>query len=138
MREELVLAKNRGVAVRVIVPGKHSDHSLTRSSGRSAYGELLKAGAEINEYEASMIHAKITIIDGIWSVVGSTNLDNRSFGINDEVNLAVLDSQVAARLTQDFEDDASHSRRVTLTEWEKRSLFERVLEWFGWVVERQQ
>jgi cardiolipin synthase len=133
-----VRAKNRGVTVRVIVPGKHSDHSLTRSSGRSAYGDLLKAGAEINEYEPSMIHAKITIIDGIWSVVGSTNLDNRSFGINDEVNLAVLDSQVAARLTEDFEGDASHSRRITLAEWKKRSLFERMLEWFGWVVERQQ
>jgi cardiolipin synthase len=138
MREELVRAKNRGVTVRVIVPGKHSDHSLTRSSGRSAYGDLLKAGAEINEYESSMIHAKITIIDGIWSVVGSTNLDNRSFGINDEVNLAVLDSQVAAKLMAEFEDDASHSRRITLADWEKRSLFERMLEWFGWVLERQQ
>ena len=138
MREELVRAKNRGVTVKVIVPGKHDDHTLTRSSGRSAYGDMLKAGAEINEYEPSMIHAKITIIDGIWSVVGSTNLDNRSFGINDEVNLAVLDAQVAARLTEDFEDDASHSRRVILAEWKKRSPFERGLEWFGWVVERQQ
>ena len=111
---------------------------MTRSSGRSTYGDLLKAGADIYEYESSMIHAKITIIDGIWSVVGSTNLDNRSFGINDEVNLAVLDAQVAARLTEDFEDDASHSRRVILAEWKKRSPFERGLEWFGWVVERQQ
>ncbi len=138
MREELVRAKKRGVTVKIIVPGKHSDHVLTRSSGRSAYGDLLKAGAEIYEYESSMIHAKITIIDGLWSVVGSTNLDNRSFGINDEINLAVLDSQVATRLTQDFADDASHSRRVILAEWEKRSAFERVLEWVGWVVERQQ
>ena len=85
-----------------------------------------------------MIHAKITIIDDIWSVVGSTNLDKRSFGIDDEINLAVLNSQVATRLTQDFEDDASRSRRVMLAEWEKRSPFERVLEWVGWVVERQQ
>jgi cardiolipin synthase len=69
MREELVRAKKRGVTVRIIVPGKHDDHALTRSSGRSAYGDLLKAGAEIYEYESSMIHAKITIIDGVWSVV---------------------------------------------------------------------
>jgi cardiolipin synthase A/B len=138
MREELVRAKKRGVTVKIIVPGMHSDHALTRSSGRSAYGDLLKAGAEIYEYEASMIHAKITIIDGVWSVVGSTNLDNRSFGINDEINLGVLNSQVATRLTQDFTDDASHSRRVTLGEWEKRSVVERALEWVGWVVERQQ
>jgi cardiolipin synthase len=138
MRDELVRAKRRGVAVNVIVPGKHGDHALTRSSGRSAYGDLLNAGAGIYEYEFSMIHAKVTIIDGLWSVVGSTNLDNRSFGINDEINLAVLNSDVAMRLTRDFEEDASHARRVTLDDWEKRSPFERVLEWVGWVVERQQ
>ena len=138
MREELVRAKNRGVTVKLIVPGKHDDHALTRSSGRSAYGDLLKCEAEIYEYETSMIHAKVTVVDGIWSLVGSTNLDSRSFGINDEINLAVLNSQVAERLIQDFDEDASHSKRVTLADWEKRSLFERVLEWIGWVFERQQ
>jgi len=71
-------------------------------------------------------------------LVGSTNLDSRSFGINDEINLAVLNSQVANRLTQDFDEDAAHSKRVTLADWEKRSPFERVLEWIGWVFERQQ
>jgi cardiolipin synthase A/B len=138
MREELVRARKRGVTVKVIVPGKHGDHALTRSSGRSAYGDLLHAGAEIYEYESSMIHAKITIIDGVWSVVGSTNLDNRSFGINDEINLALLNSQVATRLTQDFENDASRSRLVSLAEWDKRNIFERTLESVGWVLERQQ
>jgi cardiolipin synthase len=138
MREELVRAKNRGVTVKLIVPGKHDDHALTRSSGRSAYGDLLKCEAEIYEYETSMIHAKVTVVDGIWSLVGLTNLDSRSFGINDEINLAVLNSQVAERLIQDFDEDASHSKRVTLADWEKRSLFERVLEWIGWVFERQQ
>ena len=138
MQKELVRASKRGVVIHVIVPGKHSDHTLTRSSGRSAYGDLLKAGANIYEYESSMIHAKVTIVDGMWSVVGSTNLDNRSFGINDEINLAVLTSQVAQRLIRDFEEDVSHSRRVTLDEWEKRSVFERMLEWVGWVFERQQ
>lgn len=138
MRDELLRAKKRGVELNIIVPGKHDDHALTRSSGRSAYGDLLKAGANIYEYESSMIHAKVTVIDGIWSVVGSTNLDNRSFGINDEINLAVFDSQVATRLTHDFQEDTSHSQRVTLQQWEKRSVFERVLEWVGWILERQQ
>jgi cardiolipin synthase len=138
MLDEMIRAKKRGIAVKVIVPGKHNDHALTRSSGRSAYGGLLKAGAEIYEYETSMIHAKIAIIDGVWSVVGSTNLDNRSFGINDEVNLAILDSAVAEKLTRDFEGDAAQSKRVTLDEWENRSVFERVLEWIGWILERQQ
>jgi cardiolipin synthase A/B len=138
MRDELLRAKKRGVQLNIVVPGKHDDHALTRSSGRSAYGELLKAGANIYEYESSMIHAKVTVIDGIWSVVGSTNLDNRSFGINDEINLAVFDSQVAARLTHDFQEDTSHSQRVTLQQWKKRSVVERVLEWVGWILERQQ
>jgi cardiolipin synthase len=138
MRDELVRAKKRGVTVRIVVPGKRSDHALTRSSGRRAYGDLLKAGADVYEYEPAMIHAKITIIDGIWSVAGSTNMDNRSFGINDEINLAVLDSSVALNLARNFEEDISHSTHVTLDEWEKRSISERMLEWMGWVVERQQ
>jgi cardiolipin synthase len=138
MREELVRAKTRGVAVRIIVPGKRDDHALTRSSGRRAYGDLLKAGADIYEYEPAMIHGKIAIVDGVWSVVGSANFDNRSFGINDEINLAIFDPLVAAKLTRDFEDDAAHSERVSLEAWEKRSASERLLEAVGWIIERQQ
>jgi cardiolipin synthase len=138
MREELLRARRRGVAIKVVVPGQHADHALTRSSGRSAYGDLLKSGAEIYEYETSMIHAKITIVDGVWSVVGSTNLDNRSFGINDEINVAVLDPAVAATLTRDFEQDASQGKRITLQEWNNRGVFERLLEDVGWIFEHQQ
>lgn len=138
MINELVRARQRGVTVSIVVPGQHSDHALTRSSSRSSYGDLLKAGADIYEYEPSMIHAKITIVDGIWSVVGSTNLDNRSFGINDEINLAILDTDTATRLTQDFEHDAAFSRRITLQQWENRGPFERLLEDIGWVFQRQQ
>jgi cardiolipin synthase A/B len=138
MMDELVQAEQRGVRVSVIVPGKHDDHALTRSSGRSAYGKLLKAGANVYEYEPSMIHAKIAIFDGAWSVVGSTNLDNRSFGINDEVNVAVLDPEIAGRLTRDFEQDAGESKKVTLQEWKKRPLSERLMEMVGWIFEREQ
>ena len=138
MMDELTQATKRGVSVNVIVPGKHDDHALTRSSGRSSYGKLLKAGANVYEYEPSMIHAKIAIFDGIWSVVGSTNLDNRSFGINDEINVAVFDPQIASRLTHDFEEDARQSKAVSLDDWEKRPLSERLLELVGWVFEREQ
>ena len=138
MRDELVRAVKRGVSVRIIVPGKHSDHAVTRSSGRSAYGDLLRAGASIYEYDASMIHAKIMIVDHAWGVVGSTNLDSRSFGINDEVNVAVLDPQIASKLDEDFTDDLQHAAHVTLDDWEKRSVLERAFEWIGWVIERQQ
>ena len=138
MTDELVHAVEKGVSVNIIVPGKHDDHALTRSSGRSAYGRLLKAGANVYEYEPSMIHAKIAIFDGVWSVVGSTNLDNRSFGINDEVNVAILDSQIASRLTHDFDEDVSQCRKVSLHDWERRSLSERFLEMVGWIFEREQ
>ena len=138
MMDELVQAEQRGVRVSVIVPGKHDDHALTRSSGRSAYGRLLKAGANVYEYEPSMIHAKIAVFDGAWSVVGSTNLDNRSFGINDEVNVAVLDPEIASRLTRDFEQDAGESRKVNLEEWKTRPLSERLMEMVGWIFEREQ
>jgi cardiolipin synthase len=138
MSQELVRAKKRGVIVRILVPGGHADHALTRSSGRSAYGDLLKAGAEIYEYQPSMIHAKIAIVDAAWSVLGSTNFDNRSFGINDEINLAVLNPAVARRLTADFEDDVSHAHRVTLDAWQRRGAVERLAEELGWVFERQQ
>ena len=87
----------RGVKVIVLTPGKHADHLFTRASSRRRYGELLKAGAEIYEYQPSMIHVKTMVVDGIWSVVGSTNFDNRSFGLNDEVNLAIRDRDMAVR-----------------------------------------
>ena len=138
MTDDLVHAIQRGVRVSVIVPGKHDDHALTRSSGRSAYGKLLKAGATVYEYEPSMIHAKIAVFDDVWSVVGSTNLDNRSFGINDEVNVAVLDPEIASRLTRDFGQDAGESKKVTLEEWKKRPLSERLMEMVGWIFEREQ
>jgi cardiolipin synthase A/B len=138
MRRALADAKKRGVDVKIVVPGKHADHTLTRSSGRSAYGDLLKAGVELYEYEPTMIHAKIAIIDGVWSIVGSTNLDYRSFGINDEVSLAVLNPGVAARLIEAFDNDLTHSRQVTLKEWNDRGLMERGLENIGWIFEHQQ
>jgi len=92
----------------------------------------------VYEYEPSMIHAKIAVFDGAWSVVGSTNLDNRSFGINDEVNVAVLDPEIASRLTRDFEQDAGESRKVNLEEWKTRPLSERLMEMVGWIFEREQ
>ena len=139
MIDELVRAIcERGVEVKIVVPGKHSDHMLTRSSSRLAYGKLLKAGAHIYEYEPAMIHAKILLVDGIWSVVGSTNFDNRSFGLNDEVNLAAFDQPLTERLQEDFAADVAASREISYDEWQHRSLLERAPELLGWVLQRQQ
>ncbi|HEX8922522.1 MAG TPA: phospholipase D-like domain-containing protein [Pyrinomonadaceae bacterium] len=138
-RAEMVRAlSKRKVEVKIIVPGKHSDHLLTRRSSRRLFGELLEAGAKIYEYEKAMIHAKTMVIDELWSVVGSTNFDNRSFGLNDEINLAVRDETLAARLLEDFATDLAESREVSYEEWQRRSIFERMHEWLGWVLERQQ
>jgi cardiolipin synthase len=98
----------------------------------------LKAGAEVYEYHPAMIHAKVLCIDTLWAVVGSTNFDNRSFGINDEVNLAVKDSVVATRLEQDMLSDLQQSRRISLDAWRHRAISERATELLGWVFERQQ
>jgi cardiolipin synthase A/B len=139
LRDELLRAmRERGVEVSIVVPGAHSDHQLTRSSSRAAYGKLLQAGARIYEYQPAMIHAKILIIDGLWSVVGSTNFDNRSFGLNDEVNLAAFERKLSERLQQDFSADVAASRQITYERWRRRSVFERAPELVGWVFERQQ
>jgi cardiolipin synthase A/B len=139
VRSELIRAvRERNVQVRIVTPGKASDHVLTRSSSRRLYGELLRAGIRIFEYQPAMIHAKILIVDDLWSVGGSTNFDHRSFGLNDEINLAVFDPRVARRLGVDFEADLAASREVTLEQWRSRPLLDRLQEPLGWALTREQ
>jgi len=138
MMQELCRAIERGIKVRILVPGRKSDHMVTRSTSRAGYGELLKAGAEVYEYQPAMIHAKVLCVDGLWVVVGSTNFDNRSFGINDEVNLAIRDTSVAMRFEEDMVQDLNQSRRISLNEWRHRPVTERATELMGMVFERQQ
>ncbi len=138
-RNELLRAvRDRHVAVNILVPGPKSDHPSIRSTSRSMYGDLLRAGARIYEYEPTMLHAKIMVVDGEWVVVGSTNFDPRSFGIDDEDTLAALDPELAQKLIADFENDTRSSRRVTYEQWKNRPPYERALEWFGALWERQQ
>jgi cardiolipin synthase len=138
LMQELCNAVERGLRVRILAPGRKSDHMVTRSTSRAGYGELLKAGAEVYEYRPSMIHAKVLCVDDLWLVVGSTNFDNRSFGINDEVNLAVRDTSVAMRFENDMALDLEQSRRISLEEWNHRPITERATELMGMVIERQQ
>jgi cardiolipin synthase A/B len=138
-RAELARAiRDRGVEVTVVTPGRHTDHVITRMTSRRLYGSLLRAGARIYEYQAAMIHAKILIVDGVWSVVGSSNFDYRSFGLNDEVNLAGRDAGLARRLAEDFAADLADSRLQTYRRWYRRPLFERADAWVGALLERQQ
>jgi len=138
MVDELIRARKRNVDVRIIVPGKKSDYALTRSSSRRLLGNLLEAGAKVYEYQPSMIHVKLLIVDGLWSVVGSTNFDNRSFGLNDEVNLAVLDRGTAERLRLDFATDTTNSCELTLARWRKRPILQKLTERVGSALQRQQ
>jgi cardiolipin synthase len=137
-RELCRAVEERHVKIRILVPGHKSDHMLTRSTSRGGYGPLLKSGAEVYEYQPAMIHAKVLVVDELWTVVGSTNFDNRSFGLNDEVNLAVRDTPLAHRMQLDLAHDLLQSRRVTLDEWQHRPITERAPELLGWIFERQQ
>ena len=135
---EIVRAvKERGVKVVVLTPGKHNNHVMARSSSRRRYGPLLEAGVEVYEYQPGMIHAKTMVIDGLWSVIGSTNFDNRSLGLNDEVNVALRDGELAARIDDDFRQDLSKSERITYEQWKHRPLLERCLEYVFRILDRQ-
>jgi cardiolipin synthase len=113
-RHALVEAGQRGVRVQILTAGPHIDHPIIRTLSRHSCRHLLQGGAEIFEYQPSMIHAKLMTVDGQWSVVGSTNFDHRSFALNDEVNLAVLDRDLATRIEADFADDLKQSCPLTL------------------------
>jgi cardiolipin synthase len=127
MAEALRDAARRGVRVVMLLPGP-IDNRLVRHASRSQYGALLEAGVEIWEYEAGLLHAKTMTVDGVWATIGSTNLDTRSFALNEELNAVLYGPDVAAQLEQVFADDLAFSRRVDYTTWKRRSVFNRLLE----------
>jgi cardiolipin synthase len=126
--EALVAAMKRGVRFRLIVPGPIVDTDVVRRASRSTWGPLLAAGAEIYEFQPTMYHCKVLIVDGLLVSVGSTNFDPRSFHLNDEANLNVYDKAFAAEQAAVFEQDIARSRRVTLEEWQNRPWHEKLLE----------
>ena len=121
-------ALQRGVRVRMIVPGEITDNETVRAASRASWGALLAAGAQIYEYQPTMYHCKVMIVDNLLVSVGSTNFDNRSFRLNDEANLNVFDAQFAQRQTEVFEQDLTKARRVSYEEWANRPLKEKMLE----------
>ncbi len=127
-RRTLLGAARRGVRVRVIVPGKHTDEKTVRRASRGLWGELLRAGVQIHEYQPTMFHCKMMVVDGFMTSVGSTNFDVRSFRLNDEANLNLYDTGFAERMTRVFEADLQSARAITLQEWENRPWPEKVHE----------
>jgi cardiolipin synthase len=121
-------AAERGVQVRVLVPGPHIDKEFVRIAGRGAYDALLECGIEVFEFQPTMLHAKTLCIDGAWSSVGSVNFDNRSFQLHDEATLCVQSERFAAELTERFEADLDVSEAIRPGRWRDRPLHHRAAE----------
>ncbi len=133
----LEAARHRGVVVRIIVPSVLNDSWVARSASRAVWGKLLRAGVEIYEYQPTLYHTKLMVVDGLWTSVGSTNVSNRSFRLNDEMNLNVYDADFAAKQVALLEKDIARSRRITLEEWNNRSMGDRFKNFLGWLVSPQ-
>jgi cardiolipin synthase len=135
--ETIVSARERGVEVEIIVPGGHIDSKVTRKASRGLWGPLLEAGVKIYEFQPTMYHCKVMIVDDAWVSVGSTNFDNRSFSLNDEANLNILDPEFAAAQSKVFEADRARSREITLEAWRQRPWQEKVKEWAAGLLRSQ-
>ena len=128
-------ARRRGVRVRMVVEGDITDAMPVKYASRHFYDRLLSDGVEMFEYQPTMMHTKTLVVDGIWSMFGSANFDNRSLELNDELNVAVSSRELAARLLQDFEKDVArltqartqHLARAIVPDEDARALLERVL-----------
>jgi cardiolipin synthase len=123
-------AVRRGVKIRVVMEGDLTDAMPVKYASRHMYDRLLQQGIELYEYQPTMMHTKTLMVDGIWSIFGSANFDNRSLELNDEMNLAVNSHDLARRFQDDFEADLKVSRRITLEEWRRRPILAKMRERF--------
>ena len=126
--ETLISARKRGVKIEIIVPGPQTDSEIVQGASRSRWAELLDAGVLIYEYQPSLYHCKVLIVDDIWVSVGSTNFDNRSFRLNDEANLNIYDEVFAAEQAITFECDKNVSRLMTRAEFNNRSIIGKMFD----------
>jgi cardiolipin synthase A/B len=124
----LAEARRRNVAVRILVEGDQTDAMPVKWASRSGYERLLEEGIDLYEYQPTMMHAKTLVVDGIWSVIGSANFDNRSLDMNDELSVGVQDRALAGTLLQTFEQDLQRAHHITLDEWRRRPLHHRINE----------
>jgi cardiolipin synthase len=138
MLDALRAAAARGVDVRLLTPGEHADQPVLHVNSRRWFGDLLKGGVRIFEYEPGMIHQKLLLVDNAWAVMGTTNLDNRSFELNDEINVAIANGAVVRELEATYVADLEQSRETTYAEWKSRPLAEKVVGRLAWVLDRQQ
>ena len=122
-------AVDRGVDVRIMVPSvKSTDSAIVQHASHHHFGTLLKRGVRIWEYDKTLLHQKVIVVDGVWSCVGSTNFDDRSFQLNDEASIGVLDAGIAAQLSQAFDADLRHARERKFDEWTKRGAWHKTVD----------
>ncbi|HSJ00957.1 MAG: phosphatidylserine/phosphatidylglycerophosphate/cardiolipin synthase family protein [Verrucomicrobium sp.] len=122
-------AVKRGVDVRMILPGKYNDQPATKAAGRGSYGKLLAAGVKIYEFSPTMIHSKTLVVDGLFAMIGTSNLDARSSLINEEIDVSVYDPDFGAEMNRVFLEDFRNSKEYKLEDFQRRPLKERVGEW---------
>ena len=134
--ELLVAARKRGCDVKIMVPGEHTDHQIVRRNSSRLWGPLLEAGVEIYEYNRTMMHHKYMVCDGVFTTIGTINFDNLSFALNDEVNVCVHDSGLAAQFEEMFRKDLEACDRITLEEWQNRGLGVRIVEALSSILRR--
>lgn len=127
----------RGVAVHLMVPGRHTDSPFVRRAGCHLYSDLLEAGVRVYEFAPTLLHQKIVIIDGVWSHVGSTNFDSRSLALNEEVGVGIRDEAVAQQLKAAFEADLLRSKEITFERWKRRPWRSRVFDWMAYRLHSQ-
>jgi cardiolipin synthase len=135
--EQLIAARLRGVEIKIIVPGPYTDSSVVDYASRELWGELLQAGVHIYQYQAALFHCKVLVIDEYFASVGSTNFDERSFRLNDEANLNIVEAAFAKRQLEDFQRDLKNSKEVSLAEWKSRPLQEKLLSKFSSLLNSQ-
>jgi cardiolipin synthase A/B len=134
MRRMLIDAAARGVDVRILTAGRHTDVPTTRYAGRTFYGELLAGGVRIYEYAPRMIHSKTIVADRMWSAVGSMNFDNRSLRLNDEAILVALDTRLGDSLHRIFLADLEHAHEISAPQHARRPLRQRIIERTVWII----
>ena len=135
--ELLGMMVKRGVAVHLMIPGAHTDSPFVRRAGCYLYEDLLRVGVRLYEFEPTLLHQKIVIVDGIWSHVGSTNFDSRSLSLNEEIGVGLLDRDIAAELRDAFDDDLKRSSEITLAQWRQRGPQARAFDWIAYQVHDQ-
>ena len=135
--DTLIDAKRRGVDVRIMVAGQRDENWLSRNNAIRLYGRLLEAGVEILEYETTLLHHKTMVVDGLWSTIGTTNFDSRSFAHNEENNVCVYDLEIAQELTRIFDEDVAQCVRIELASWRRRGGFQKCQEFIAALLQEQ-